>query len=211
MDATDGNGLETLRTELAQLRERQRELEARLAGQEEANRAMLARVALAEQQATRLTRLYVASLHLNGAHEPAQVLEAIQEIVANIIGSEELAIFRLDEPRQALSLVSSVGIEPAPLRTVPLGQGTIGRAALSGKTFLAPVPLRAGEPHGDAVSACIPLNLEERLYGAIAIFGLLPQKQALEDVDRELLALLAEQAAPALQRAELHYRRVAAR
>ncbi|HYO73849.1 MAG TPA: GAF domain-containing protein, partial [Archangium sp.] len=193
----------TLRAELVRLRDRQRELELRLAEQEAANRATLARVAMAEQQATRLTRLYVASLHLHGAKETAQVLEAIQEIVGNLIGSEELAIFRMDESGRTLSLVSSLGVEPERLRTVPLGQGPIGRAAQSGETFIAPTPLRAGEESTDAVSACVPLKLEERVYGAVAIFGLLPQKQELEDVDRELLALLADQAGPALQRAEL--------
>ncbi|HEX5751316.1 MAG TPA: GAF domain-containing protein [Archangium sp.] len=203
MSHEDGSVLETLRAELVMLRDRQRELERRLAEQEALNRATLAHVAMAEHQATRLTRLYVASLHLHGARETSQVMEAIQEIVGNLIGSEELAIFRMDESGRALSLVSSLGVEPERLRTVPLGQGPIGRAVQSGETFIAPTPLRAGEEAGDAVSACVPLRLEERVYGALAIFGLLPQKQELEDVDRELLALLADQAGPALQRAEL--------
>ncbi|HYO60128.1 GAF domain-containing protein [Archangium sp.] len=210
MHTENGKTLEALRAELESLRERQRELEVRLARQEEQNRETLARVALAEQQATRLTRLYVASIHLHEAKNPAQVLEAIQEIITNIIGSEEMAIFRMDEDGRALSLVSSRGVEPERLRTIPLGQGPIGHAALSGQTFIAPTPLRAGEAPGDAVSACVPLCLEERVYGAIAIFGLLPQKQALEDVDHELLALFADQAAPALHRAELQGRYAAA-
>jgi GAF domain-containing protein len=210
MNTEHGTTLEALSAELERLRQRQRELEVRLAEQEEQNRATLARVALAEQQATRLTRLYVASLHLHGAKEPAQVLEAIQEIITNIIGSEELAIFRMDEDGRALSLVSSLGVEPERLRTIPLGAGPIGHAALTRETFIAPTPLRAGEASEDAVSACVPLCLEERVYGAIAIFGLLPQKPALEDVDRELLALLADQAAPALHRAELQGRHTTA-
>jgi GAF domain-containing protein len=137
------------------------------------------------------------------------VLEAIQEIITNIIGSEELAIFRLEPGGQALTLVRSQGVDAERLRTVPLGQGLIGQTALKGELYVAPTPLRAGEGFTEAVSACVPLSLEGRVYGAVAIFGLLPQKQALEGVDQELLALLAEQAAPALERAELYGRHVA--
>ena len=44
------------------------------------------------------------------------------------------------------------------------------------------------------------------LCGAIAIFRLLPQKAAVEDLDRELFDLLATQAGMALHCAALHAR-----
>jgi hypothetical protein len=190
-----------LRAENAKLREQVQRLEQRLSEREHALHAALARGALAEEQLARLTRLYVAHERLQQARAPDQVLEAIQEIVANIIGSEQLAIWRLDRAAGTLSLVSSMGIEPAPLRTVPLGQGIIGRVALTGEPFVAATP----PPPGSLlpVNACVPLSMEDRVQGAIAIFALLPQKLALEDMDRELLTLLSEQAAPALHRAEL--------
>ncbi|HLM43484.1 MAG TPA: GAF domain-containing protein [Myxococcaceae bacterium] len=200
MSTHTGTTLEALLAELEAVRMRQRELELRLGTQEELNRVTQARVAIAEQQVTRLTRLYVASLHLLGARQPEQVLEAIQEIIVNIIGSEELAVFRVSEDGRSLWLVSSLGVDPERLRSIPLGKGPIGQAVLEDKTFIAPTPLRAGETQRDAVSACVPLRLDGRVYGAIALFGLLPQKPALEDVDRELLELFADQAAPALHR-----------
>ena len=42
------------------------------------------------------------------------------------------------------------------------------------------------------------MKLEDRVTGAIALFRLLPQKTALEAVDRELFDLLATHAAMAL-------------
>lgn len=198
--ANDARTDEAMRAENTWLRERVHLLEYRLAERERALQTSLARVALAEEQLARLTRLYVVHERLRQALAPAEVLEAIQEIVANLIGSEELAIWRLDATSGALSLVSCVGLEPAPLRTVPLGQGIIGRVALTGEPFVASVPPPPDSPH--ALNACVPLSLEDRVRGALAIFALLPQKQALEDADRELLVVLSEQAAVALQRAE---------
>jgi len=200
MSIHNGTTLESLLAELEAVRMRQRELELRLGKQEELNQLNQARIALAEQQVTRLTRLYVASLHLLGARQPEQVLEAIQESIVNIIGSEELAVFRLSEDGKSLWLVSSLGVDPEPLRTIPLAEGPIGQTALTGKTFITPTPPRAGETPGHNVSACVPLRLDGRVYGVIVLFGLLPQKPALEEVDRELLELFADQAAPTLYR-----------
>ncbi len=200
-----------LSAELQRLRTREAELVAQVDALEQAQRLNLARSSFAEEQAGRLSRLYVASYRLNEARDPRQVLEAIQEIISNIIGSEEMGIFRLDDASRTLSLVLSSGIEPGPFSSIPLGSGPIGKVALTGETFVAPTALRAGQSHPDEVSACVPLNMEDRVNGAIAIFGLLPQKLALEEVDRELLTLLAMQAGPALQRAEKYGDNVSAK
>ena len=50
----------------------------------------------------------------------------------------------------------------------------------------------------ERLTACIPLVLDGKVTGAIAIFRLLPQKAGIEDVDRELFDLLATHAATAL-------------
>jgi hypothetical protein len=42
-----------------------------------------------------------------------------------------------------------------------------------------------------------------QVHGVLALFGLLPQKRKLDEVDIELLTLLGEHAAPALHRADL--------
>jgi hypothetical protein len=50
----------------------------------------------------------------------------------------------------------------------------------------------------------VPLKLEGKVMGVIAIFRLLPQKGGIEDLDRELFDLLATQAAFALYCTGLH-------
>ncbi len=49
----------------------------------------------------------------------------------------------------------------------------------------------------------IPLHMDGRVLGAIAIFGTLPQKTEFVYIDRELFKLLGAQAAPALINARL--------
>jgi ribosomal silencing factor RsfS len=203
--------------ELARLMARQRALEEQLAeaGQvverldyclaerDRMNRASRARFALLEQQASRLLKLYVAIQRLHEASDREQVLVAIQEIVIHIIGSEELALFRLEPGAQRLMLVTALGVDADRLCSLALGQGPIGETAISGTLFIASTPARAGERKPDAVSACVPLRMGGQVHGVLTLFGLLPQKRKLDEVDIEVLTLLGVHAAPTLHRAEL--------
>jgi len=141
-----------------------------------------------EEQNTKLANLYVASYQLNGTLDRARVIAAIQEIVINLIGCEELGIWELDEHTEALVLAGSFGIDPEKWATVPLGSGILGSVAVSGTNYIGD-----GSP-----VACIPLKLDERVVGAIGVFSLLQQKQGLEPIDYELFDLLASHAASAL-------------
>jgi K+-sensing histidine kinase KdpD len=149
-----------------------------------------------ERRSSHLASLYVASQRLTASTDTAEVVSAIQDIVANLMGSEEIAIFELESGDRELKLKASLGIDSTRWQSVELGAGSIGRAAVSGEPFMA----RAGGPPAepDDLSACVPLLLDGRVTGVIAIFKLLPQKPGLERADRELLELLATQAASAL-------------
>ena len=160
-----------------------------------------------EQQNFNLLNLYVASYRLHGTLQRSEVLDTVREIVANLIGCEEMAVFLRGPGTQALHLVAATGIDQTRFRTVRLGKGIIGGVALSGRAFLA------GEPGGAAaegnesdLTACVPLKVEESVTGAIAIFRLLRQKVALEAIDRDLLELLGTHAAMALYCTGLHER-----
>jgi hypothetical protein len=144
-----------------------------------------------EQQNTNLANLYVASYQLHGTLDRERVVAAIQEIVINLIGSEELAIWELDDNARSLSLIGSFGIDAEEWKNVPLGSGLIGAVAQSGTRYIAE------EPETN-LTACIPLKLDETVVGAIGIFSLLPQKPGLEPLDFELFDLLASHAASAL-------------
>lgn len=198
-------------SEVTKLRARVRVLEVELEGERRERRRAEERAAEIETEAKRyydhyvnvevqnanVANLYVASSRLNETLRRDEVLEAIQEIVINLIGSEELAIY--DLKGGVLRLASSFGTIDDALREIALGSGTIGRATRDGETWV----VGNGDPAGALpaernLTACIPLRVDGRVIGAIAIFRLLRHKRGLEDVDRELFALLSTQAAAAL-------------
>lgn len=163
-----------------------------------------------EQQNNNLASLYVATYGLHGSMARGEVLQAIQEIVTNLIGSEEMAVFEVEPGGEELELVSSTGVEPGGLERVPIGSGRIGRVASSGETYIGdgqePRDEKAALPQEASLTACIPFKIDGRVTGALAIFRLLGQKPGLEPLDFELFDLLGSQAAMALYATKLHER-----
>ncbi len=158
-----------------------------------------------EQQSSNLANLYVASYRLHGTLDRQEVIDTIKEIIANLVGSEEAGLFELDREKQVLELVASFGIAPDTCPPVPLGSGLIGRAAKTGEIYVADTARPPAGPGLEGrLTACIPLTLDGRVTGAIAIFKLLPQKAGIEDLDREIFELLATHAATALYCTGLH-------
>lgn len=200
--------LAALRQDGEQRTREQTRLRAELSAIEERSRRFTQQFLQVERQNSNLANLYVAAYQLHGTLERDEVLAGIQEILANLVGSEEIAIFELPEGGRQLSLLASTGIDAARYRTVRLGEGPIGRVAESGEMFLCG-PGSGSEQRAEEepeLTACVPLRLPGRVIGAIAIFRLLPQKAGLESIDRELFALLDTHAATALYCASLHAR-----
>jgi GAF domain-containing protein len=192
-----------LREELNSHQSQEAQLHIQLTHIEEENQRFSEKYVEVEQHNANLANLYVASYRLHSTLNRKEVLETIQEIIINLIGSEELGIFELGPESRALNLVSSFGIESERYRNIALGSGLIGNVALTGETYLAEHvngngaagAARAEEAH---LTSCIPLKVDGNVTGAIAIFRLLQHKDGLQEVDHELFQLLATHAATAL-------------
>lgn len=180
-------------------------LRAKFATVEHENFAYLEQYHQIEQQSSNLSNLYVASYQLHASVERQVVLNTIQEIVINLIGSEEVAIFEADDDGK-FQLASSFGVDPARVRAFELGVGPIGEALATGEVFADNFPI----PVSDRMTACVPLKVDETIIGAIVVFRLLPHKAALERVDHEMFELLAIHASTALYCATLHAKTSAA-
>lgn len=196
-----------IREELENHDREQVSLQRRLAEIGAENRRFSEQYIQVEQQNSNLANLYVASYSLHSTLNREQALATIQEIIINMIGSEEMAIFELNPDASELTLVASFGIERGSYVTVPVGSGIIGRVALTGERYLA----EAKEGNGlqsvpDGLSACIPMELDGKVFGAIAVFRLLQQKAGFEALDTELFELLGTHAAMALYCTGLHAR-----
>jgi len=152
-----------------------------------------------EAQSANLSNLYVASYQLHSSVDREFVLNAIQEIVINLIGSEEVAIFA-ENGQGKFDLASCFGVEPSLLRPFSLGEGPIGQALARGEVYAENFPISAA----GRITACVPLKINDTIIGAIVVFRLLSHKAALERVDHELFDLLAIHASTALYCATLH-------
>ena len=198
-----------VRAELDRHQKEQAVLQGQLESLRAEGRTYVVRSAEIEQQNSNLANLYVASYRLHSTLDRKEVIDTIQEIIANLIGSEEAALFEVDA--QTLTPIASFGLSAEECRPVPLGQGILGRAAATGQVFVAdPAEPPAAEALESRLTAAVPLILDGKVTGAIAIYRLLPQKAGVEELDRELFDLLANHAATALYCTSLHEKVAAA-
>lgn len=152
-----------------------------------------------------LINLFVTTYRLHATLDRDEVLASINETVINLIGSEDFAVFELDPKAGDLVLVNSFGIDRALFQRVAMGSGPIGEAAREGELMILERGRgRNGLPAGKSLEIFIPFRLHGRVTGGIAIFSLLPQKEELEELDRELFDLLSSHAATALYSTRLH-------
>jgi len=193
---SDYRRLENLQTSTA---EELDGLRVKLDGVEQENRRYMEEHHQIETHNSNLANLYVASYQLHSSVDRDAVLQTIQEIVINLIGSEEVAIFERGASND-FNLVSAFGIESSKLLKFRLGDGPIGRTLAAGETFVNS-HARGGE---NQLTACVPLKINDTIVGGILIFSLLEHKRELAPVDHELLELLAVHASTSLYCATLH-------
>jgi hypothetical protein len=157
-----------------------------------------------------LERLNASSARLIQALELGDVYEAVAEIIANLIGSEEVAIFRYSSASKSFSPAWSWGVETGPLQEFASGAGMFGRAVHAGTSqFRDRQQDGLLLPHEKNLTACVVLKSSAQVLGVIAIFALLPQKNRLEWADFELLKFLEIYGAAAIQFHELQEKQVA--
>ena len=174
----------------------------RNASLEQENRQTRERLCEIEEEHNNLANLYVASTQLHSTLDPGEVLRVVIEIVINLIGAEVFAIYLLDGD-DTLEVVASEGIAADELPGCRLGTGEVGRAAATIETTCLD-----REDAGDSARplVIVPLHVDRRPIGAIAIFRLLRQKDAFTALDRELFDVLGGHAATALFAARVHAR-----
>lgn len=180
--------VEHVTAERTRLRERLAEIEAE-------NQRMCDEYVAVESKSSELAQLYCALDRIHGGLTRDEVLTAVQEVVINVVGTEELAILEVRGER--LELLQSFGVDPEPLRSIPVGQGVIGGVVKTGAPYVAGRGPTPGGFEGD-LTACIPLRVGDRVVGAVAIFRLLGHKPVLGETDQAVFELLSSHAGLAL-------------
>ena len=185
------NELRVLRDELLASRAQQEQLAQKLQEIRGESERRFAEYVKLETVNANLANLYVASYQLHSTLRRESVNAAIAEIIVNLIGSEEFAMYERDE-RGSFRRIVSVGIDPdEPIAT----HERVAQATASGETWVS-------AQHGD-LTACIPLKIDSAVTGFIVIRRLLAHKAGLEPLDLELFDLLGTHAAMALYASSL--------
>ncbi len=158
--------------------------------------AMAAKPARAADPMNEL-RLATARKRLAESTSQEDAIEGLREIVANLLGCEEIGLFKVNSDRRTFSVCWSFG---ADLENYDLftALGTAGRGqVMQGECHLmVQDPDRTG---GMAKGqAFVPLRVGNQTVGILAILRLLPQKAAFDAHDVELFKLLSEEAAKPL-------------
>ncbi len=142
-------------------------------------------------------RLGVARKRLAESKDEKDAIEGLREIVANLLGSEEFALFTVNRGIAASKVWWSFGID---LEGYDLlrALGDAGRQRLMrGECHVEP---SGSERSGavEKVEAFVPIRSGNQTVAILAIFRLLPQKIGFDKSDIELFKLLSEEAAQPL-------------
>lgn len=155
---------------------------------------------------TRDFHLQVAQLRLQESTDQADALEAIREIVSNLLGSEEIALFKVEEAKATLRLFWSFGIDTGRYSMLVALQSPVLQRVLDGEPYVEGALERTRDGGlADDFHAFVPICFRNQTVAILAIRRLLPQKSGLDQADIELLRLLSGEAGEALFGKELEY------
>ena len=136
-----------------------------------------------------------ARTRLRECKDPRHACEVIREIVSNLLGCEEMALFQVHGKHARLSLVWSFGIEPTALCLPECLNDSSFSGVLAGHAYIDEGFRGANGigRHGKA-SAFVPIRFNGRTAGVLVLLRLLPQKTRIDALDRGLLAVLSREA-----------------
>jgi GAF domain-containing protein len=183
------------RDEIASLRRELEETRRRIA-------ASAARSPAAPRYPRCTRALEVARRRIGHAEAP---LDAIREVVVDIVGCEELIVFRLRSTLrgEVLDPVLAFGAAAPAAPIVFDASGPIAAALeASARAFDPAAAAALGDVLPARPAAFVPLRRDGEVVGALALMSLLPHKPALVEDDLAVLDLLAHEGGAALARGD---------
>jgi hypothetical protein len=192
-------------TKIEKLETEKRELLSRTSRAEAITNQFTARVQEVETEFSNLANLYVASNQLHSSLSPRGVTRRIKEVLAQLVGAECYSMYLVNGEGTELVPIASEGVPGGQLMPVPVAGTRIGDVQRTGEAAVD----EEGDPSRGAMdqpAAIIPMSVDDRVVGVIAIFSTLSQKTRFDAVDFELFKLLRQQAASALVSASLFAR-----
>lgn len=145
-------------------------------------------------------KVYATRMRLQNVADQAEALDAIREIAGNLIGTEQVAVFKADKKRSEFWLYWSFGIDPNKHSVLEVNREPYLQQALTGKPVFRPLNSRENLlSTDDPVSALVPILVNGSTSAVIVLFRLFPHKPGIEAVDREICDVLANCAGRAVE------------
>ena len=136
-----------------------------------------------------------ARKRLQECESQGEACEVVREIVSNLLGCEEMAVFELDARDKRPSLVWSFGVETKSIHFRELCPDARFSRLLSGHTCVNERHVDGGDfQHKRAATACVPILLEGRTAGVLLLVRMLPQKANIDELDHGVLAVVSKEA-----------------
>lgn len=195
------DAIRDLALKIDRLENEKRELLSRFHRAEAVNTEFTARVQEVESEFANLANLFVASNQLHSSLSPRGVTRRIKEVLAQLVGAECYCMYLANAEGTELVPIAYEGVAGSALTPVKISGSELGAALVKGAACVSDDDPTQGSVQRPA--AVIPLTVDERTVGVIAIFSTLAQKKRFDAVDFELFKLLGQHAAAALVSASL--------
>ncbi len=144
-------------------------------------------------------RSEAARKRLRECKDRKDACEVVREIVSNLLGCEEMALFEVDRKQQRLALIWSFGLEPGKRQLPQRLSDAALSGVLAGEACIAQVCGHMGsECDEDKASAFVPIEFGGKTAGVLELLRLLPQKTKIDELDQALLAVISSEAGTSL-------------
>jgi hypothetical protein len=145
-------------------------------------------------------KIFAARMRLQSALDQADALDGIREVAGNLIGTEEIAVFKVDKKRSELWLYWSFGVDPNKHSVLKVSCEPSLQQVLAGKPVFRP---RWSNKNllscDDPVTALVPILVDGTVVAVIVLFRLFPHKSELQAVDQEICEVLSHCAGRAIE------------
>lgn len=146
-------------------------------------------------------RVEAARKRLQESIDQADALEAIREIVTNLLGCEEIGLFTIvhENDHTKNGLLWSFGIDPQKHGTLSAFEQAALQRVLQGELHIAQVGHEAhGSHENPPIRAFVPIRHNGRTVAVLIMLKLLPQKLGFDEADINLVDVLSNEAGRAL-------------
>lgn len=191
-----------LLAQIEKLEGEKREILSRYRQAEEVSSRFSARFHEVESEFANLANLFVASNQLHSSMSPRGVTRRIKEVMAQLVGAERYCVYLANGDSSELVPIASEGVPGDKLAPVKISNSRIAGVFKSGRSFIDH-EMDPSLGTLQAPPAVVPLHVDEKVVGVIAVFATLAQKKRFDTVDLELFKLLSQHAAAALVSASL--------